>query len=471
MKGHAGRVVIAASYALLGATLLVSRLVGLGQSLWQDEIIFVNGFLRQGLGHIVAGPDLSHELYGVLTWTTWQVVPDSEIALRLWSAVPFVVGVVAVTLWLHTRLAPLVGLLYLFLATVSPLLLDITRQARGYGLAYFAMSVVIVAALEARRTGRAHWLVAMYAAGVVGTWTLPQFGIAFLAVSLVLLIERDLRRPAVVGFVASVVAVFAWYAPHLRQVQESSQIESGFRIDTTWLLTAPFDHILTPALLWIEGTYVISGVIWLPLVLLVAVVIASSPFLRERGPGLILCTGPVATIVVLWITQAYIVPRYLSYLLVPIFTLMASGAASILGRISTRPAPVRTVVCLVGIVALAAHFAVAAPDVVRLPREANRDAAEVIEGLSPSTTPVLAYLHWPADLEFYLDRPVRALDRSDVVARVCSQRTPVVYVHQPFALREIEVPCLTRPGTEHHRLRQYTRGNEIDVWFIPPAAA
>ncbi len=83
-----------------------------------------------------------------------QLVGESEIAYRLLSAVPFVAGVVLVTAWLHRRLGAGSGLLYLFLATVSPLLLDITRQARGYGLAYLAMSIVVVAALEADRTRR-----------------------------------------------------------------------------------------------------------------------------------------------------------------------------------------------------------------------------------------------------------------------------------------------------------------------------
>ena len=43
---------------------------------------------------------------------------------------------------------------FLLLATASPLLLDISRMARGYGLAFLAMSVLVVAALEAESTGR-----------------------------------------------------------------------------------------------------------------------------------------------------------------------------------------------------------------------------------------------------------------------------------------------------------------------------
>ena len=465
---------VGASYVLLGAVLLLSHLASLGHSFWQDEIIFVDGFLQGGLDHILAGPDLSHELYAVLAWSSWEIFPGSETVLRLWSAVPFVAGVVIVTAWLHARLAPLAGLLYLFLATISPMLLDITRQARGYGLAYFAMSVLVVGALEANRTGRTIPLAAMLAAGVVGTWTLPQFGIGFVAVTAVVAANPELRRRATTGLIAAVAAIVAWYAPHLDQVRESAQVPSGSRIDTAWLLTAPFDHILVPALLWIEGVYVVPDLIWLPVVLLAVLVIASSPFLRDRTSALVLCAGPITTIVVLWITQAYVIPRYLSYLLVPIFVLLASGAASILARTATRPAILRTLVCLVAIGGLALNFVSVAPDVVRLPREANRDAAEVIERRGSPTTPVLVYLHVAQDkrpnIEFYLDRRVRVLARSEVVDHVCNAPEPLLYVTQPFRLPGVAVPCLSRPGTEHHRLRQYTRGGEISVWFVPPEA-
>ena len=81
------------------------------------------------------------------------------------------------------------------------------------------MSVVVVGALEVTRTRRTLPVAAMCVAGVVGTWTLPQLGIAFLAVGAVVALNRDLRRAAVVGIAASVMAVLAWYAPHLRQCQ------------------------------------------------------------------------------------------------------------------------------------------------------------------------------------------------------------------------------------------------------------
>ena len=137
-----------------------------------------------------------------------------------------------------------------------------------------------------------------------------------------------------------------------------------------------------------------------------------------------------------------------------------------LSRITRRQAVLRTVVCLVVITVLAVRFAAIAPDVVGLPREAHRDAAEVIARGSP-TTPVLAYMRNPGNLAFYLKRPVEELDSDDVADRVCGHESPVFYVMQPFALEDVSVPCLSRPGVQHYRFRQYTRGDEMNVWFVP----
>ena len=80
------------------------------------------------------------------------------------------------------------GILFLFLATVSPLLLDITRLARGYGLAFLAMSVLVVAALEASDPrGRRGRLVAFCRGGARRNVHAPPLRGR---------VRRDRRRPA-----------------------------------------------------------------------------------------------------------------------------------------------------------------------------------------------------------------------------------------------------------------------------------
>lgn len=462
------RLLFAALYAILGLVLVGTRLTGLDRSFWHDEVIAVEEFVRTGPREILTGPDLSHELFSLLAWATSAVAGESEIAFRLWSVVPFIAGVALVTMWLHIRMTPIAGVLFLYLATVTPLLLDITRQARGYGLAFLAMSIVIVAALEADRSRKRWTVVAFCVGGLIGTWTLPQFAVAFVATGAVLLMYRDLRRWTVLGLGISLLAIIAWYAPHIGQVRDAARIEDGVQINTLELATAPIDQVLIPAFLWIDGTALVAGLVWLPLVVVLALIMGSSPLVRERRTALVLVTGVVATVLVLWLDRAYVVPRYLSYLLVPLFVLLSTGMAAIFVRIPGRPAVVRTVASFVVLGLLAARFVVTAPDVIRLPREAYKNAAAIIESEGPAAAPVFAYVRNPEGLEHYLERPVHHLRQPDkVAATICGRREAVVYVMQPFALRPVAVPCLARTGVRHYRFEQYARGNEMNVWFVP----
>jgi hypothetical protein len=461
------RLLFVAAYATLGVALLLSRLVALGHSFWHDEVLSVENFVRAGPHAILTGPALAHQLFVLLAWMTSTVTGESEIAFRLWSAVPFIAGVALVTAWLHVRSRPLSGVLFLFLATTSPLLLDITRQARGYGLAFFAMCVVIVSVLEADRSRRKWTIVTFCAGGLIGTWTLPQFGIAFVATGAVLLLYPELRRWTLLGLGVPLLAIAVWYVPHLDGVRAAVHFEDGIKIDPAWIVTAPIDQTLLPAYLWIDGTALLAGFVWLPAIVVAAIIMGASPLLHSRGTALLLSSGVVATVVVLCVARASVVPRYLSYLLVPLLVLVATGMAAILERSNTRPALLRTVASLVVIGLLAVRFVITAPDVVRLPREAYKDVAAIIDREGPLT--VFAYVRNREGLEYYLDRPVQQLQQADAVAAsVCERHETVAYVMQPYALRPAAVPCLGRIGVRHYRFAQYARGDEMNLWLVPP---
>lgn len=459
------------AYCALGLVLLWSRLVGLSQSLWHDEIVTVTDYIRAGPGEILIGTYIpnNHELFSLLGWATSSGLGESEIALRLWSVIPFILGVGLVTAWLNVRIGMLTGLLYLLFATLSPLLLDLSRQARGYGLAFFAMSALIVAASEADRTGR-NWAIATFwSAGLVGTLTLPIFGIAFLATGAVLLADRSLRRRVALGLAASTLAIVAWYAPHADDLLVSSEQQFGAPIPWFGVVTAPIDQILIPAVLWIEGLAPTPSLVWLPLIAAIAILLVSSPLLRERRMALILGAGVIATLVVVFATRLYLAPRFVSYLLVPLFILLASGIAHVLGRTVTRAPGLRAVIAVTLLALVTVQFASSSAQVTRLPREAHKNAAELVERRATPMSPVFVYAHQPTDLAFYLDDvPVEALGAAEVVPRVCDGRGPAIYVMQPFSIQPVDVPCLGRSGVDHHRFRQYTRGDEIDVWFVPP---
>ena len=462
----------AAGYVILGLLLCGSRFIGLNRSYSSDELMTVRGYVRTGPYEILVGPYIpnNHELFSLLGWATSSLFGESEVALRLWSALPFVAGVIVVTAWLHVRLGAPSGLLFLFLATVSPLLLDITRQARGYGLAFLAMSVLTIAALEANRSPKTWLVVAFFGAGLVGTWTLPHFGIAFAATSAVLLTNRDLRRRAAIGVTVSLLAIVAWYGPHVDDLLESSRQEYGAPIAAAWVITAPIDQILMPAMRWIDETLFDPDLGALVIVAALGLLIGSSPLIRRRDSSLVLSVGVVATIITLWITRTHVAPRFFSFLLVPLLILLASGSAAILTRSATsHRVGVRTVLAVttLGLAALlsAPHMS----QVIRLPRESTGDVAATIRALAPPSAPVFAYVPYPRDIELYLGRPVLRPQTADQARQVCQASRDAVLVSQPWILPLATIPCTQRRGVRHVRFRQYARGGEMNVWFIPQA--
>jgi len=294
----ATRLLVAASYAALGALLVIPRLAGLGNGLTSDEIVTLRDYIRAGPDEILAGTYIpnNHELFSLLGWALTSLFGESTVALRLASIAPFVLGVALVTAWLHRRFGPASGIAFLFFATVSPLLLDITRHARGYGLAFLAMSVMTLAALEALREPRTWTVVAFCVAGIGGTLTLPNFGIAFGTTAAALLVHRALRWPVVIGIGASLVAVLAWYWPHLDDLAQNSRQEYGRRIEGAWVISAPIDQIVVPALGWIDETLVVPGVGSVLLTAAIVLLVVSSPLLRKLDEALVLCAGAVATV-------------------------------------------------------------------------------------------------------------------------------------------------------------------------------
>jgi len=469
--GRGAAAIITVSYLVLGSLLCWSRFVGLNRGYSSDELNTVRNYVRAGPHEILVGHYIpnNHELFSLLGWATTSIVGESEVALRLLSVIPFVMGVIVVTWWLHVRLGALSGLLFLFLATASPLLLDITRQARGYGLAFLAMGVLVVAALEATRSPRAWTVVAFCSAGVIGTWTLPHFGIAFAATGAVLLASGELRRWSI-GLTVSFLAISAWYGPHLDDLLESSRQQYGFRIGAAWVVTAPIDQILMPGLRWIDEVLVDPGLGSLAIVAALGLLIISSPLLRSRESALILGAGVVVTVVTLWITRTQVAPRFFSFLLVPLLVLLASGIAAILARsVTIRRAGVRTVIAVttLGLVAL-----ISAPyfeTVTRLPRESIQQVAASIGTVAPPSAPVFAYVPYPRDLEFYLGRPVETPRTPAELRRMCHVSREVVFVSQPWLLPPVTVRCTQRNGARHLRFAQYARGEEVNVWLIPPA--
>ena len=465
---RASDTVIAGTYAALGALLAWSRLAGLDGGFCCDEISTVVGFVREGPREILAGPYIpnNHELFSLLAWATSYLFGESEVALRLLAAAPFIAGVVVATAWLHVRLSPLSGVLFLLLATISPLLLDITRLARGYGLAFLAMSVMLIAALETRRAPGTWWTIAFFVAGVAGSWTLPHFTIAFVTIAAVLLAHRPLRTACFVGSAVSLLAIIVFYAPHIGDIVDSSEQSYGIPIRTAWVLTAVLDQTLVPALSVLDETLAHPSVASLVFASALGVVMAFSPLLRRWDTALIVAAGVVVTIGAFWLTGTHVVPRFFSFLLVPLFMLLASGAAAAIARARSWSGALVTALALAALAVVGVRAAPLLAEIPRTPRESLREVAAMIEEVAP-TAPVVARMPYAADLRFHLGRPVLPASATDV-ARACANRQTTVFVVQEWLIAPVSIPCVDRPGTRHYRFTQYARGEAIDVWVVPP---
>jgi hypothetical protein len=468
---RARRILVAAGFSLLGAGLLWSRFAGLNLSLWHDEIYTVQHYVRPGphqifFGHYVPN---NHMLFSLLAWLTSSAFGGSEVVYRLWSVVPFVAGVVLVTRWLQRLEGTLTAALYLFLATASPLLIDWSRQARGYGLAFFAMSVMTTAACDALRAEAWLPVLALCAAGVIGTWDLPIFGAAFASVSVVLLFQRSVRWRLLPWLGVSVSLVVLWYLPVLGEVATASQQQFGDRLPWHGVVTGPIAELLRPSLVPNGGVAHGNLAAYLFFGPLLAVGIWAFGQ-RSRPVAAVLLAGVVGTYAMLALGRMYVESRFVSYLLVPLLILVAVGVARLVAALRTSRPPIRLVgatALALGFMWLGAVFVTSALLATTYPFEAFKEAAAAIDEFSPTGTVVVNVLH-PDDLRFYLKRPIVTASPQHLQQLVCRRTTnELVYVEQPFRTPHVNLGCLERAGATHKRVRQYTRGDRIDVWFLP----
>jgi hypothetical protein len=470
VHGMRARAFVIAAFSVLGLGLAWSRLVGLDQSMWHDEIYTVVHYVRPGPRAIFGDyvPN-DHMLYELLTWATSSVLGQTEVVYRLWSVVPFIAGVILVGRWLKRLDGLLAAGLYVLLATASPLLIDWSRQARGYGLAFFAMSLLTIYACQIVEDCTRSALLLYSAAGVIGSWDLPIFGVTFAAVSLVLLAQKPLRRRALPWLCGSLAAVLLWYLPVVGELLSSSRQEYGRQLSWPDVLYGPFTQLLAPSVIPngdVRYRGLAAVLVFVP-ALVIGIRVVSR---RSRAAAGTMISGVVGTYLVLWVGRFFVEDRFVSYLLVPLFVLVGVGVAGLVRALGRRRSHVRifgTALLVLGAGWICATLLSNGLLATRYPLEAYKNAAAAIDARLPGAT-VVANLPHPDDLRYYLRRPIVTVPATRLEAVVC--RTPphgLIYVEQPFRTPPIDLACLRRAGATHQRFVQYTRGDRIDVWFRP----
>jgi hypothetical protein len=194
------------SVARGGAILLLAGLnflVGLGSSsLYIDEGLswaVASAPLADVIDRVAAG-EISPPLHYIGLHEVIGRVSDTEVALRLPSALAGI-ALVAAILWVGTRAAgPRAGTVAAALGAMSPLLLEYSQQARAYVFAMLAVTLAAGALLEAERRqpgsrARRAWLVAMAAASIIGVWTHYTAALVILPLFASAVLRRAISRP------------------------------------------------------------------------------------------------------------------------------------------------------------------------------------------------------------------------------------------------------------------------------------
>jgi hypothetical protein len=393
---------------------------------------------------------------------------------RLWAVLPFVAGVVLVTRWLYRIEGTLTAALFAFLAIQSPLLLLLSRQARGYGLAFLAMGVLTIAAWRAIET-KGGWgpVLAFSAAGVLGTWDLPQFGVAFASVTVVLLLHRSVRRRLLPLLVVTVAFVLVWYLSVHHQIASASHQRGGERLHWYGVVLGPIEQLLTPSFVPNRHLHHLELVTYALFALPLAVGI-SVIWRRSRWLAGILLSGVLGTYFVLFVKRFHLEPRFTSYLLVPLFILVAVGVKRLLEVIRTSRSSIRVAgEFALGLVALSlvAVFLVYAWTWTRYPQDDLKDAAAAVNKLAPHERVVVSGLD-PDGFRYYLGRSFVTSSPAGLVAAVCRQPGSVVFVDDPFRKSHPRLTCLARPGVKRRQFRHglgldVYRGDRVNVWFLP----
>lgn len=431
-----------------------SRSAHLGQSLWLDEITSVTHYINPGPTAVWRDyiPN-DHLFFNQTAWAFTELFGRGEAVYRLPCVIASLAGLVVVTraLWSRNRIVASTALLVL---VTSPVHLSLSRQARGYGFLFLAAAGLLVGGVwiaEGRRWG----VVIFSAAGLFGIMSLPIFSLPYLSSVVALLWDRATRRIAVLSVAIVGVMSVAYLAPVVRDLRPGPGQRVGNELSISAPITGWVEDLMKPSVdlaipcIDIGGNCRPRATDGLRYVLLATLVLLGGMQLVHEGRRaqlrLLMCPV-VGTYGGLWLLHAQVVPRFTSYLLVPLAVLIGYGVVGALRLVANSRA--RLVVSgALGIVAVVtvAQFSSLANRETRLPVENYAAMADIVAD-APSL-PVFAAINPQSQvgLDYYLSRPYTQEFPAALERRFCA-RERLIFIDYPFFSLPIDLSCLEREG-------------------------
>jgi MYXO-CTERM domain-containing protein len=460
--------------ALLGFVLVWTRLIHISESLWHDEAMAVLN--HNGLTAALGG----HVLYSQLSWATTSLLGESEAMHRFWSVVPGIAAVGFGTWWVWRRVSAVAAVGFAALAVAAPLHLYYVPQARGYGLALLAATLMLIAADRLTRAYSTRMLLGFLGAGLIGIWTLIIFAFSFVGQILSLLRWPRLRRPAI-----AVLAVAAIVSLLLQGRYSASWIGGEpISLSDALLLDRTLDWIVVPiATLLSPGAADPVTSTWGSVAALALIVLAIIALWRRRDGGLAL----ILVLPVLFYNVAFSIagfntsPRHQLHLLPHVLVLVAIAIAEI-GYMIARVRILKPVAITGGVIAvLALSNATFNEQQARsVPFENFKEVANVARGAG--LNPVVTDSVRPEGLRYYLGDDLIELPSEQMDSMLCGHQ-PLIYIRHRYRnesppagfdclmSRDSVRVSVIQSGARTQALSPHVerdRGQSIDVWVVHP---
>jgi hypothetical protein len=463
------RWVIGAVAGLIGIVAVWTRLVGIDQSMWNDELYSVLRYIQPGpsgiwFGHYVPN---DHVLFELLTWATVHLAGTTgDAGYRFWGVVPALAALAVMTVWLWRRQGRWVGLALGRGGAGAPVALQYGVQARGYGLCFLAGALLTIGAVALADWGTLRAQALFIAAALLGIWTIPVFvlDVVGMALPIATLVDRRRRLAIALGVIAVLTLVF--YAPLLTAIAGSSSQQFGLRLPWYGFITGPLTDQLTPDL-----SLVFPG---LPQALLAviagALLLGGAARLWRRGDRSLAAVGlsaPLFAYVVIDLARFYTTPRFTSYLLVPMLALVAVGLVDLFraaaGLRGCRLGVELTAATLIGLALvdalhLAAQWAV-------VPFQNSQTAVALVKDTAPAE-PIITDSR-DLGFQFYLGVSHYArMSTADAQRWFCTRSAAFIYLEFPGDQPAPNVSCLIARHATSVRIAQRSPV-PLAVWFAP----
>lgn len=344
-----------ATLVLLAACVLaavVTRALFLSLTLGHDEALTVLLYLEPGpRAMFTEYTPNDHLLFGLLTWLTTRVLPETAWVYRMWSVVPALAAIALSSWWMWRRRGAVAGLVVAVTLTASPLVMERTGQARGYGLAMLAMAVALIAAVRWQEgdSRRAPW---WFAAGATVAFTTFPLTALPLAGHVLLLARDPAARRRLLSVLAPAVAVSAaLFAPTAVDLWRSANdlVAGGGGSAPDYLITGPEADDSTadrslPGRVLAEVSPAIPADLPIPLTLAVGAVVvavtamAAASWWRAERHVLLHAAVPGAFLVAGVTLALPYAPRFVLPAIVHMVVLLALAAAWLARRVRSSRA-------------------------------------------------------------------------------------------------------------------------------------